>query len=78
MHPQVEEAVMAREETVKLNVGMQVGYIANSTRECEVDTGISLSEWKAMSDEAREKVCEEYAQAEIDDTVSAWAVPVED
>ena len=66
------------EPTVKLNVGMQVGYIANSTREYEIDTEIPRSKWDAMSEEERESVLNEYAQAEIDDTVSAWANPIED
>lgn len=66
------------EPTVKLNVGIQVGYIANSTREYEVDTKIPRSEWDAMTEDERDKICEEYAQGEIDDTVSAWANPVED
>lgn len=69
---------VATEPTVKLNVGIQVGYIANSTRESEIDTEIPQSEWNAMTQEERDKICEEYAEAEIDDTVSAWAIPVED
>ncbi|MCO6011554.1 hypothetical protein NE236_42045 [Actinoallomurus purpureus] len=68
----------ATEPTVKLNVGLQVGYIANSTREYEIDTEIPRSEWDAMSEEEREKVLDEYAQGAIDDTVSAWANPIED
>jgi hypothetical protein len=31
-----------------------------------------------MTEEERDKICNEYAQGEIDDTVSAWATPVED
>lgn len=69
---------MGSESTVKLNVGMQVGYIANSTRECEVDTGIPRSEWDAMTQEKRDEICNEYAQGEVDDAVSAWAEPIDD
>lgn len=69
---------MASEPTVKLNVGMQVSYIAGSTQECEVDTEIPRSKWDAMTQDERDKICEEYAQGEIDDHVSAWANPVED
>lgn len=69
---------MATEETVKLNVGIQVGYIANSTSEYEVDTKIPRSEWDAMTEEEQDKICEEYAHGRIDDTVSAWAEPVDD
>jgi hypothetical protein len=65
------------EPTIKLNVGIQVGYIPNSTREYEIDTEIPRSEWDAMTQEERDKVCEDYAQSEIDDIVSAWANPVD-
>jgi hypothetical protein len=68
----------SKEKTVKLNVGMQVGYIANSTREDVIDTKIPRSEWEAMTPEEQNKVCEEYAQGAIDDTVSAWAEPIDD
>lgn len=66
------------EPTVELNVGMQINYIANSTREYVIDTRIPRSEWNAMTQEERDKVCEECAQDEIDNQVTAWAVPVED
>jgi hypothetical protein len=69
---------MSSKDTVKLNVGIEVGYIANSTRECIVDTKIPRSKWDAMPQEERDKICEEYAQGEIDDNISAWANPVED
>jgi hypothetical protein len=66
------------EPTVKLNVGMQVGYIANSTREVEVDTEIPRSKWDAMTQEERDKICEEFCDGEIGEQVSAWAEPIED
>jgi hypothetical protein len=66
------------EPTVKLNVGMQVGYIANSTREYVVDTGITRSEWDAMPEDERNQIRDDYAQGAIDETVSAWAELVED
>jgi hypothetical protein len=66
------------EPTIKLNVGIEVGYIANSTREYVADTGIPRSHWDAMTQDERDEICEQYAQGEIDDTVSAWASPVED
>lgn len=69
---------MASEETVKLRVGIEVGYIANSSREYVIDTEIPRSKWDAMTQEERDKVCEEYAQGEIDDTVSAWAEVTDD
>lgn len=65
-------------DTVKLRVGMEVNYIAGSTQEDVVDTGITRSEWNAMTEEQRDKIREDYAEIEVSNHVDAWAIVVDD
>ena len=64
---------MAAEQTVKVSVGIQVNYIANSSRTCVVDTGIPWPEWDEMTEAQREEVLDGCAQVEVENSVSAWA-----
>ncbi|MEO3856171.1 hypothetical protein [Acrocarpospora sp. B8E8] len=53
------------EETVKVKIGMSVGYINNSTTEEEVDTGKTSAEWDALTDEEKD----DFMQPTIDDFI---------
>lgn len=59
-------------DTVKLEVGMAVSYIADSTNESLIDTGISRAEWDAMSEKERKEILNDYAAAEIEKHVDVW------
>lgn len=60
-------------DNIKIRVGMEVGYIAGSTRE-DVIEGPPRTEWEAMTDAEREQYLEDIAREEVANTVSAWAV----
>lgn len=45
---------MDAEETVKLKVTLGIG-LANAQQEDEIDTGILVSEWEALTEEERQE-----------------------
>lgn len=42
------------EETIKLKVSLGIG-ISNADRDGEIETGIPVSEWEAMTDDERQE-----------------------
>lgn len=65
-------------ETVKLKIGMQVNYNANSDYEDEVDTGIPWSKWNTMTEKERDEVGQGFTETLIANQVNTWAIPIED
>ena len=64
-------------DVVRISVGMQVSYIANSTQENEIE--VPRAEWDALkTEEAREEYLARMAQEEIDNYVSAWATVIDE
>lgn len=66
------------EPTIKIELGMSVGYIANSTREETFDTEIPVSEWEAMTEEEREERLQTELDVFVGNNLDAWANVVEE
>lgn len=69
---------MSDDETVKVKVGMAVNYVKDSTREDEVDTGYTRTEWDAMSNEERDEAMQPHIDEHVADHLEAWWTEVEE
>lgn len=67
---------MASKDVVRIKVGMEVNYIASSTREDEIE--IPRAEWEAMTEEEREQQLMREAEVMVSNHLDSWAYVVED
>ncbi len=62
-------------ETIRIKAGVECNFTTAST---ESVYEVSRAEWEAMTPEEREQALEEYAQGELENSVSAYAYVIED
>jgi hypothetical protein len=59
------------DDVVRIKTGMQVSYIANSTREDVVE--IPRAEWDAMTPEQQQETLDSIAEGFVADYLGSWA-----